>query len=265
MKRNRILIAIVLMMVFGQVDAQIIKGEAFAGFGISQVDGDDCYGYKRFRGQAGVGALVPLTNWLDVGLEVLYNPKGAYHPDSIAYSDYYAHRYDLKLNYVEIPVMFYLTDKDKYSIGIGASYGRLVSFWEKVDGVETDSYVGDGKLRWKDGYDGKDLGYIRSIDDLSDPAFYDSTAFILQNSNSYKNHDISVCADMRVRLWKGLHLQFRYQYSMAPIRTVLLYDQSGIPSKVRMQYNNQLILRLTYIFGEQRSDFNREVSKQKPR
>lgn len=262
MKLNRIVIAIVMMMAFGQVSAQVIKGEAFAGLGISQVDGDECYGYKRLKGQAGVGALVPVTNWLDVGLEVVYNPKGALHKDSLTYGSSFNGRYDLKLNYVEIPLMLYLTDKEKYTVGVGLSYGRLVAFSEKMYGVETESFIGDGKLRWKDGYEGKDLGYIRTIDDLSDPDFYDSTAFILQNSNTYRNSDLSFCADMRIRIWEGLHVQLRYQYSLIPIRTVLFRDVAGLPSKVRLQYNNQVMLRLTYIFGERRSNVNRQNSKQ---
>ena len=271
MNKHRLLFIVVILffgMSINDLKAQVIKGEVFAGASISQVDGDDCYGYKRFKGQIGAGALVPITNWMDVALEVQYNPKGAYKKDSISYSSYYTGTYDLKLNYVEIPVMVYLTDKSRYTIGLGASFGRLVGFSEKVNGVETDTRVGNGQLRWIDGYEGPkeiDLGAIKTIDDLDNPAFYDTTGqLLIQNSNSYKKNDFSVCADLRIRIWESLHVQLRYQYSMVPIRTRLLYSNSTetIPSKIRLQYNNQISLRFTYILGEDRAKINREIQKE---
>ena len=257
--------ALLLTSVFNPVKAQLFKGEVFGGVGFAQVDGDDCYGYKRIREQAGAGVLLSPKDWLDISMEIVYNPKGAYKGDSIAYSSYKAGSYDLKLNYMEIPIMVHFVDKYRYSIGIGASYGRLIGFSEKENGMETATQIGDGKLRWKEGYSGKDLGYIRNMEDLEDPDFYDSDGnLLIENSNSYRKHDFSFCADLRVRIWKGLHAQLRYQYSFVPIRTRLLYqDAAGtIPSKIRMQYNNQLSLRVTYIFGEDLTRLNRIIQKE---
>ena len=265
MKLHKLLLmvgALLLTSLLNPVKAQLFKGEVFGGVGFAQVDGDDCYGYKRIKGQVGAGVLLSPEDWLDISMEIVYNPKGAYKRDSISYSSYKAGSYDLKLNYMEIPVMVYFVDKYRYSIGIGASYGRLIGFSEKEYGQETDSRIGDGKLRWKEGYSGKDLGYIRTLADLNDPDFYDSNGnLLIENSNSYKKHDFSICADIRVRIWRGLHAQFRYQYSLAPIRTRLLYQDAGgnIPSKIRMQYNNQISLRVTYIFGEDLTKLNREI------
>lgn len=271
MNKNRLFLAasFLLTIIFaGELNAQVIKGEVFGGFSLSQVDGDDCYGYHRIKGQAGVGALVPITQWMDVALEVQYNPKGAYKGDSISYSSYLTGSYNLKLNYVEIPLMVYLTDKGRYTVGLGASFGRLVGFSEKMNGLETNTHVGDGKLRWIEGYDGPkdfDLGSIKTIDDLDQPELYDQEGNLLvRNSDSYKKNDFSFCADFRVRLWEGLHAQVRYQYSMVPIRTRLLYANydETIPSKIRLQYNNQISIRLTYILGEDRTKLNRMIQKE---
>ena len=266
--RNLLLIfAFLITACFNPLNAQLFKGEVFGGIGLSQVDGDDCYGYKRIKGQIGAGVLLNVVDdWLDVGMEIVYNPKGAYKRDSISYSSYYAGSYDLKLNYMEIPVMVYFIDKYRYSLGIGVSYGRLIGFSEKINGAETETHIGDGKLRWKEGYSGKDLGYIRSMEDIvNDKGFYDSNGnFLLENSNSYRKHDFSFCADARIRIWRGLHAQVRYQYSFVPIRTRLLYqDAAGtIPAKVRLQYNNQISVRLTYIFGEDLTKLNKAVSQE---
>lgn len=271
-----LLIAIGLMLVsslYNNTNAQVFKGEAFAGASLAQVDGDECYGYKRFNGQLGAGVLLSLTDqdWLDVGLEIVYNPKGALRSDTlVGNSGHFAGTYSLKLNYVEIPVMLYLTDKHKYTVGLGLSYGRLVGLSEKINDVATDIRVGDGYLRWKDGYTGSDdidLSKIRTLDDLSTSGLYDDTqlppTLLVQNSNTFSKHDFSICADFRIRIWEGLHAQLRYQYSLRPIRIRLFEEYNPtLDYKVRQQYNNQIALRLTYIFGEDRALINREIQKE---
>ena len=267
MKQTRPLLLTFLLFLFAvpMLQAQIIKGEAFAGMSLSQVDGDECYGYDRFKGQFGVGALVPVTDWMDVGLEILYNPKGALRKDTLDQdSGHFNGLYNLKLNYAEIPLMIYLTDKQRYSVGIGGAYGRLVGISEQINGAYTETSVGDGKLRWKDGYSGQDLGFIRNDDDLELPEFQESdTSLTIINSNTYHRRDISFCADLRVRIWEGLHLQLRYQYSLLPIRTRLYEVQNPYTTfHVRLQYNNQIALRLTYIFNEDRSKLNKLIQQE---
>ncbi|MBR3711338.1 MAG: hypothetical protein IKM99_10340 [Bacteroidales bacterium] len=258
---------------FNNANAQLFKGEAFAGASLSQVDGDECFGYNRFNGQLGAGVLLSLTekDWLDLGLEIVYNPKGALRSDTlIGNSGHFRGTYDVKLNYVEIPLMVYFTDKHRYTVGLGASYGRLVGLSEKINGVATDIRPGDGYLRWKDGYEGShdiDLSEIRTLEDLSASGLYDDTqlppTIIVQNSNSYSKHDISICADFRIRIWEGFHAQLRYQYSLRPIRIRLFEEYNPqVDYKVRKQYNNQISLRLTYIFGEDLSKLNRDIQKE---
>lgn len=257
---------------YNNANAQLFKGEAFAGASIAQVDGDECFGYKRFNGQLGAGVLLSLTegDWLDIGLEIIYNPKGALRRDTlVGNSGHFRGTYDLKLNYVELPVMLYLTDKHRYTFGLGVAYGRLVGLSEKINGVATDIRPGDGYLRWRDGYGGDpsiDLSDIRTLDDLSTSGLYDDTqlppTLLVQNSNTYSKHDLSICADFRIRIWEGLHAQLRYQYSLMPIRIRLFEEYNPtIDYKVREQYNNQISLRLTYIFGEDLSKLNREIQK----
>jgi hypothetical protein len=216
-------------------EAQVIKGEVFLGGNISQVDGDECFGYKKTGFQGGAGALIPITNFMDLGLEVLYNQKGAIKKDSITYNSSFAGSYRLNLNYVEVPVLIYLTDKEKVSVGIGASYGRLVGLKEEINGQSTGISIGNGKVL------GEGL-----------------------NSNSYNGNDISILADLRVRIYEGLHLELRYQYSMFKIRERQFYENftETLPSELRNQYNNELSLRAVYIFNEKRSAANKKEQKQ---
>lgn len=254
--------------------AQIVKGEVFFGGNACQVDGDECYGYKKFGVHAGAGALIPIVKvsdfTMDVGLEVLFNQKGAYKRQAITSNSTYPYAYNLKLNYAEIPLMLYFTDKDRYSLGIGASYGRVVYLDEKNNGVSTGIALGDGQLHWRENEERMpDIRGIEDIDELdrvirsagiADTVLISS---VIDNSHSYRAHDFSICADMRVRIWEGLHAELRYQYSLRPIRTRMFYEDANltIANQIRLQYNNTITLRLVYIFNEHRSKANKEGMK----
>lgn len=251
--------------------AQIVKGELFLGGNACQVDGDECFGFKKLGFHAGAGALVPITSWMDIGLEVLFNQKGAFKRDSITYNSTFPHSYNLKLNYAEIPLMIYLTDKDAISIGFGVSYGRLVGINELID-RQPSNYegvgigVGDGQLHWRQETDDlPDISGITRIDDLAEivskthpEATYISE--VVANSNTYRPHDFNFCADLRFRIWEGFHAELRYQYSMRPIRYRMFYEDVNLvmPNQIRAQYNNSLTLRVVYLFNEHRSKVNRE-------
>lgn len=277
MKKHSIitLILAVLITTPALLHAQIIKGEVYVGANGCQVDGDECYGFKKFGVNAGAGALVPLTSWLDIGLEVQFSQKGAFKRDSITYNSSYPHAYNLKLNYVEVPLMLYVTDKKVISFGIGVSYGRLVYLSELIDG-QPSSYdgvgigVGDGCLQWRE--DDENLPDISKVKDLEElakivysvPRYSDSLIpSVVANSNTYRPNDFNICAALRFRVWEGLHAEVRYQYSLQPLRTRLYYANISetLPSQVRLQYNNSFTVKLVYIFNERRSKANLEATK----
>ena len=274
MKRHSIITLVLAFLVAAPtlLRAQIIKGEVFAGGILSQVDGDECYGFKKIGVHAGAGALIPLTNWMDVGLEVLFSQKGAYKRDSLVSNSTYPYAYNLKLNYVEVPLMLYVTDKDAVSFGIGASYGRIVYLDERNNNIPTGIGLGDGQLHWKDAELADRLPDITRITDINELASvvhnnYADTigiAEVIDNSTNYRAHDFNICADLRVRLWEGIHAELRYQYSLRPIRTRMFYTDAALtlPNQIRQQYNNTITLRIVYIFNERRSKANKESMKQ---
>ena len=276
MKRFRILALLLAFMVAAPtlLHAQIIKGELFAGANLCQVDGDECYGFKKIGVNAGAGALVPLTKWMDIGLEVMFSQKGAFKRDSIAYNSSYPHAYNLKLNYVEVPLMLYFTDKDAVSLGVGVSYGRLVGLNELVDRKPSDYEgvtigTGDGCIHWRnDGMLLPDISQIDDIDELNAIVYqqYPNITYVSEavaNSNTYRANDFNICADLRFRIWEGLHLEARYQYSLRPLRYRMYYADVNeiMPNQIRKQYNNTITIRLVYIFNEHRSKANLEATK----
>lgn len=285
MNRFRIITLLLALLVAAPtlLHAQIIKGEVFVGGNITQVDGDECYRFRKAGVHAGAGALIPITSWMDVGLEVLFNQKGAYKGDSInPHLGLYSGTYKLNLNYAEIPVMIYLTDKDRYSLGIGVSYGRIVGMQEYINGEATAIRLGDGQIHWRDeSADLPDLNQATNLKELSklliaagypqNVPIEELVPQVITNSDSYRAHDFNLCADMRVRLWEGVHAELRYQYSLVPIRTRLFYkdanetllktDDSRV-QPIQRQYNNSITLRVVYLFNEHRSKANKAGMKQ---
>lgn len=276
MKKHRIITLILAVLIAAPtlLYAQIIKGELFAGGNLCQVDGDECYGFKKLGLNAGAGALIPFTSWMDFGLEVMFSQKGAYKRDSLVYNSTYPHAYNLKLNYVEVPLMLYFTDKDVASIGVGVSYGRLVGLQELDDNAPSDYEgqgigVGDGCLHWRnDDPNLPDISQIDDIEELNTIAYqqYPDITYVSEvvaNSNTYRPHDFNICADLRFRIWEGLHLEARYQYSLRPLRYRMYYADPNqlLANQIRKQYNNTITIRLVYIFNEHRSKANLEATK----
>lgn len=277
MKRFRIITVLLVLLVAAPtlLHAQIIKGEVFFGGNACQVDGDECYGFKKFGVHAGAGALIPIFNSsginLDVGLEVLFNQKGAFKRYANTSNSTFPYAYNLKLNYAEIPLMLYLTDKDRYSLGVGVSYGRVVYLDEKQNNISTGIALGDGKLHWKEDEENRpDIGRIDDINELD--AIVRSIgipdtigiASVIDNSHTYRAHDFNICASLRVRLWEGIHAELRYQYSLRPLRYRMFYEDADLTlaNQIRTQYNNSITLRVVYIFNEHRSKANKASSKE---
>lgn len=226
-----LLIPFLLFALCPSLSAQQFKAAIMGGMNISQVDGDEVYGYKRVGGHFGVGVILPIKKW-DITLETVFNQKGAFEKTQYEYwkkdsvlntvdSALYTGAYDLRLNYVEIPLMVHYTDRDRYTVGLGFSYGRLVSVSEIEHG-----------------------GSI--------PPYSDTVEF---NKN-----DFNILADLQIRVWKQLKFNIRYAYSIVPIRERQFYDiiYKVNPPWTRKQYNNMLTFRLVYVFNEQ---FEKGVEK----
>ena len=202
------------------LSAQIIKGEAILGMNLTQVDGDEVYGFRKIGANVGAGVLIPFDKkgrW-DISLEALFTQKGSYqspqYQDVDSLGNTLTGEYKLNLNYVEVPVLVMFTDKDFISAGAGFSWGRLVSVKE-----------------WEHGQ------------------LVESTTI---ENGTYSQNDFSILADVRIRIWQALKFNLRYQYSMAKIRTREFSDLAG-NSWTRNQFNNVISFRLIYIFNEKRS------------
>ena len=191
------------------------KGVLIAGMNLSQVDGDEVYGFNKMGLTAGVGAIIPLWHRFSLSVEVLYDQRGAFRkyapvPDSVNTTPYYS----LKWDYLSAPVMIHFEDRNTWTFGVGFSYGRIISFKEVEHGISKP---------WND-----------------------------RPEITYKTkNDFNIIADLRFRIWKHLKFNIRYSYSLAKIRTRWYDPNPGIVSPwERNQYNNVITLRLLYYLNE---------------
>lgn len=215
-------ILILLIVSTNEMVGQIIKGEAILGTNLTQVDGDEAYGFHKFGANLGAGVLIPFDKkgrW-DISIEALFSQKGAYqkafYEDSCD-GERRTGEYSLKLNYAEVPVLVMYTDKDFISAGAGFAWGRLVSVKEYEHGVQVEETQADGK--------------------------------------TYSQNDFSILADVRIRIYGPLKFNLRYQYSLVSIRerTFQYCDPNSGPPWTRKQYNNVISFRLIWVFNEKKS------------
>ena len=190
--------------------AQKFKGAIMGGFNMSQVDGDEVYGYHRFGGHIGAAAILPINKW-DITLETVFNQKGAYQKAKFP-GDSLNGKYDLRLNYVEVPLLAHYTDRNIITAGAGLSWGRLVSFREVEHG-------------------GNQVAYSDSI--------------------PFNKNDFNVLLDLQLRVYKRLKFNIRFAYSIAAIRERIFDPYPGfVDPHSRKQYNHLFTFRLVYVFNE---------------
>ncbi len=232
MKRFFILIFIIFLG--SACLGQRFIGSVIAGVNGTQVDGDEVAGFYKWGVNAGASVMLPLDRkmrWFAT-VELLYTQKGAYQnayranailrPDSNNVLYYHNEdktvpfnqdvKYKLTLDYVEVPVLFHYEDfHTGWGFGLGFSWGRLVNVKEIENGWTTTTNL---------------------------------------RSKTYSRNDWSVLADLKIKIWKGLKLNIRYQYSLVPLRIREYKKPATGETWTRKEYNNVITFRLIYSFNE---------------
>ena len=194
-------------------NGQRFKGAAIAGFNLSKVAGDEVNGFwqfYRFGANLGVAVIVPFKKHWDVTMEVTYSQKGAYWSGGVQ-DDNYPWRYDLRLDYAEVPILIHYNDRDIITAGLGFSWGRLVN--------------------------------SKEIEDYGNqPSYQDTVPFNI--------NDFSIMGDLIFRLYKRLHMNIRVTHSLVPIRERVFENPFTGSTWDNKQYNFLFSFRLIYIFNE---------------
>ena len=106
-----LIMCVFLLTITTEVKAQLIKGEAFLGLNLTQIDGDKAYGYNHFGLHGGVGGLLPIYNkgnfGIDFSMEIVFNQRGSHQRQLYKEDDNgITGEYDIYMNYLEVPVLF---------------------------------------------------------------------------------------------------------------------------------------------------------------
>lgn len=217
-KGYRLFIVILVLtsgLVGGQANAQQVRAGVVAGLNLAQVDGDEIYGFNKPGFNAGLFASVPIGKNFFFSLETDFNQKGSHQGKQYELQDttgaIMTGAYDLRLNYLEVPVLFFYNDKNVLAAGGGFSYGRLVGITEKEHGKVVNTTT--------------------------------------LNSGIYDRNDFNILADIRFRIYKNFKGNIRYAYSLVPIRTREFTSLIG-DKWTRKQYNNVISFRIIYTINE---------------
>jgi hypothetical protein len=241
--------------------AQRFIGGIAAGINLTQVDGDEVFGYYKvgFNGGPFVKLMLDKKQRFSVTMELLYSQKGAVqnnrtYIEHIALGDTalidprypnYDKKlfYKLRTDYLEIPLVVHFEDpRSKIAIGVGITWGRLV-------------YIKEMQM---------DFSKMRT----------DSGARRLNttvNSGRYNKNDWGIIADVKIPIYKGLKFNFRFQYSLAPFgKKRQFYSQSPNATAPvnRWPFHNTLTFRFIYSINEkyiQNTNYDKEGNRIGPK
>lgn len=211
LKAPNILLALLLCFTghraFAQED-KVFTGGLILGANFTQVDGDDYYGYHKIGLNTGAFVYAHFNKVWGASMELLFSQKGS---RGAAVSEYpgvgpAVDKYFIKLNYIEVPVTLHAIIY-KFDFEAGLSYARLMSSNEYA--ITTQSIVID------------------------------------PDANRFNTSDIEYVFGVRHDIYRRLALNFRFQYSVTPMRPVeripygFIWGNDG-------QFNNMICLRAIY-------------------
>jgi hypothetical protein len=229
--------------------SQVFKGEVILGGNVTQVDGDEVYGYRKVGFNGGLGVMFPFSFVKDkkekpwaLSMEMLFNQKGSRQKNysGIDFCDTCPPeiecdpmmKYRLKMNYISIPFLLHYQDRDALMFAVGLSYNRLAGFNEIENGIEKQN--------------------VYTLYTIINPKQTKVEEMLKYRDALFAKDELSVIVDLRFRIWQQLKMNFRFEYSIFPIGIRRYYMSEGVEVDpyIRKEYHNLLSLRLIYMLNE---------------
>jgi len=245
-----LLFSLLLFSFLPSASAQRFIGGVAVGMNVTQVDGDEVFGYYKvgLNGGPYIKLMLDKKQRFSVTMELLYTQKGAFQKSNGPFVEYIAKGdtafidplypeydrktfYKLRTDYLEIPLLFHYDDpRSKVSLGFGFSWARLAYIREmEWDFSTPDSIAGARRL-------------TTSV-----------------SSGRYFKNDWGIMADVKIPIYKGLKFNFRFQYSLVPfgqVRDFFSRSPNATDKKERKPFHNTLTFRLIYSFNEKYTENN---------
>ena len=124
MKRTLFLFLFLILLSVQLVKSQSFAGGALLGFNASQVSGDNLGGYDKAGISGGFFVSKPINEKSELEMRITYSAKGSRDVPNFEKGKYSA--YYLKLNYVEVPILYRYKFKMVWLMA-GLSGGYLIS------------------------------------------------------------------------------------------------------------------------------------------
>jgi hypothetical protein len=125
------LLTLLLIAVFGTLQAQTFSAGLVGGLNASQIDGDELAGFDRLGLTGGIKATMSLSKRWDANIEFLFSERGS-QPD--LFNPQYDPDIEIALKYAELPVYISIGDwwqeegeYYKVTAYAGLSYARLIT------------------------------------------------------------------------------------------------------------------------------------------
>ena len=197
-------------------DPHTFFGGLVAGGNFTQVDGDNFAGYHKVGFNAGGIVYARFAERIAASMEILYSQKGsrAHRSQRSNTGAYEIYKYDINLNYAEVPIMLNYFDKNRANFGAGLSYSRLINSKETVT--------------------------------TNNNTFNDT---IQLDRFPFKKGDLNFVLGGSLRLFQGFYINLRFQYSLLPVRKEIFKELGRAE-----QYNNMWTFRIMYLFGDKKSN-----------
>lgn len=193
-------------------DYNLFHGAVIAGGNFTQIDGDNFAGYRKSGLNVGGAVYMYLDKNIALSLEMLYSEKGCKTTDKdrrqVA-NGVVVTKYNLNINYADIPLMIHYFIPQKSHFGAGFALGRVISSEQTIEAEPSMSIFSEGY---------------------------------------YRNYDVSFLVNSNLRVYKGLFVNVRFQYSLANIAKKDIVNQSPVFGRAQ-QANNVWTFRLMYMFG----------------
>ncbi len=192
-------------------EPKTFQGGIGCGLNFSQVDGDTYAGFHKVAINAGAMVYTHFSRIWGASMEINYTRKGSRAETQLESPNVgtYIESYYLKVNYVEVPLVFHCIYDKTYDIEVGASFAYLVSSSESV--------------------------------------YADRPVVIDPVINRFNTSDIDALVGVTHKIYKQLYGNVRYQYSLTSIRPYERVPY-GYGSNSKGQFNNLFTLRFEYLF-----------------
>jgi hypothetical protein len=108
----------------------LFKALFHLGLNGAQIDGDDFAGYYRLGLDAGVGAMVRFHKYFSFSMFIDYSMKGAKEKLNPSRDTGYKQLYQVQWDYVEVPILLNIHDKNIIMFSVGPQIGAMVRYKE---------------------------------------------------------------------------------------------------------------------------------------